>query len=315
MISKRVPKMGKSMKLLILVATFVVVTGSLVIMAFLPYLATGSVINRHIDFTQVYDPGDWGLDAVPLSLKTQDGYTLAAWDLAIPEPRAVLIFFGGLTDPPVSAFWGHAKVLAEHGYGSLLIELRSHGASSGNQVYLGYAEHFDLLAGLDYVKSQYPNSPVVVFGADLGGVVAINAAGLYPDVAGLISIGAFSSWADLFTDNLYFSGTPLAFALLEKPFVNLYLAGKFGLASRSLTPKKQMANLGDRPALLMHGEGDSLVSLLNLERLLAHLPAQGSQVETWIRPGEEHLVTTDFLQPDNDPEYIGRILDFLDRHF
>ena len=306
--------MGKTMKLLILVATFVVVTGSLMIMAFLPHLATGSVINRHIDFEVVYDPKDWGLDVKVLSLETEDGYTLAAWDLEVPEPKAVVIFLGGLTHPPVSAFWGHARLLAEQGYGSVLIELRSHGESSGTQVYLGFAEHLDLLAGLQYVKSHYPGAPIVAFGADLGGVTAINGAGLNPDIGGVISIGAFSSWADLFTDNLYFSGTPLAFALAEKPFVNLYTVIKFGWESLKLTPKEQIINLGQRPALLIHAEDDALVSVLNLERITAS-PRMGEQVEIWIRPGKEHLVSTDFLHPENDPEYIGRIFDFLDRHF
>ncbi|MCK9526061.1 MAG: alpha/beta hydrolase [Limnochordia bacterium] len=307
--------MGRRMKLMILVAAFVVLTGSVIIMAFLPHLATGSVINKHLDYEIVYDPEDWGLAATSLTLQTQDGYQLAAWGLDVATPRGVVIFLGGLNDPPVSAFWGHARLLAEHGYGSLLIELRSHGESSGQQVYLGYAEHLDLLAGIEYVKANYDSVPTIAFGADLGGVVAINGAGLYPDLAGVISIGAFSSWADLFADNLYFSGAPLALAVLEKPFVNLYILAKFGLENRSLTPKRQIANLGTRPALLMHAEDDPFVSVLNLERIMAQHKGADARVETWIRAGEDHLVSTDFLYPENDPEYIEQVLTFLNSYF
>ena len=306
--------MGR-MKLLIVVATFVVLSGSVAILAFLPHLATGSVINKHIAFETTYDPIDWGLDVKPLSLITVDGYHLAAWELEVDNPRATMVFLGGLTHPPVSAFWGHAQVLADYGYSSLLIELRSHGESSGEQVYLGYAEHLDVLAGLEYLKKQKPGLPVIAFGADLGGVAAINAAALYPDLDGVISIGAFSSWADLFGDNLYFSGAPLALAVVEKPFVSLYTSFKFGFSNSSLNPKKQIKNVGDRPALLMHSKDDQFVSVLNLERIMESTPRSVDNVEFWIREGEEHLVAKDFLNPTNDPEYIGKILTFLTTYF
>ena len=306
--------MGRVTKLVILVAAFVVLTGSVVILAFLPYLATNSVIHGHIAYETVYDYKEWGLEARPLSLLTEDGYKLAAWELDVDEPKAVIIFLGGLNHPPVSAFWGHARALGELGYGALLVEMRSHGESSGEQVYLGYAEHLDVLAGLEYIRDRYGDVPVIAFGADLGGVAAINAAGLYPDLTGVISIGAFSSWADLFGDNLYFSGAPLLIAVLEKPFVQLYTLTKFGFDHRGLYPKKQITKLGTRPALLMHSEDDTSVSVLNLERIMERVPGSGENVEIWIREGEEHLVCKDFLYPENDPEYLERILGFLERH-
>ena len=122
----------------------------------------------------------------------------------------------------------------------------------------------------------------MAFGADLGGVVAINGAGLYSELDGVISIGAFSSWPDLFRDNLYFSGTPLLVAMLEKPFVQLYTLVKFGWKNRGLYPQQQAANLAGRPALLMHSTDDPLVSVLNLERITLSL-GPGAKVETWFR--------------------------------
>lgn len=306
--------MGRGIKVLILLAAFFVLTGSLVILAFLPYLATGAVINRHVEFEMIYEPQEWGLEAKLLSLVTEDGYQLAAWELEAVEPKAVVVFLGGLQDPPVSAFWGHARVLAEHGYSSLLIELRSHGESSGEQVYLGYLEHLDIRAGIDYLKGHLGDVRLVAFGADLGGVAAINAAALYSELDGVISIGAFSSWPDLFRDNLYFSGTPLLLALLEKPFVQLYTLEKFGWENRVLYPQRQIANMGAKPALLMHSQDDPLVSVLNLERIMLHV-GPGTNVEAWIREGDEHLVATDCLHPENDPEYLERVLTFLKSNF
>lgn len=307
--------MGKVFKLLILLTLFVVLIGSIVILAFLPHLVTGSLINKHINFSEVYDPTDWDLQPKFLNLETEDGYTLAAWELKVHQPRATIIFVGGLNDPPVSAFFGHAALLAKEGFDALLIELRSHGESSGEQVYLGYGEHLDILAGLDYLQNQNSDLPVLVFGVDLGGAVAINATGLYPDIAGLISIGAFSSWSDLFRDNLYFSGAPLTLALVTKPFVNLYTLVKFGYENRRLEPKQQIARLDGRPALLMHSQDDQFASVLNLERIMQHIPESEPNVEIWLREGAEHLVCSDFLKPQNDRVYVERLLEFLNQNF
>lgn len=302
------------MRVVIIAAAFFVVSTSVVILAILPYLVTGSLINNPISFATTHEPETFGVKVQDLTLTTADELTLQAWEVAVEDPKAVVIMLGGLSNPSVTAFWGHARLFAEHGYASFLLEMRAHGASEGAQVGLGYEEHLDVLAALTYLQEQqsYEDVPVVVFGVDLGGVAAINAVGLYPELGGLISIGAFSSWAGLFTDNLYFSGTPLCIALLEKPFVKLYTIAKFGWSQRHIFPKKQIANLGHRPALLMHSREDEQVSLLNLERLQLSAP---SHAEFWVRDGAEHLVCTDFLYPEEDPVYTQRILRFLEDNF
>lgn len=306
--------MGRGVRTFALAAAFFVISGSLIILAVLPSLVTGSLINDHVQYPKVYTPEDFGLHATRLTLETKDGLFLAAWEVEVACPRATLIFLGGLNHPSVTAFFGHAKFLAEHGYASLLVELRAHGESSGEQVGLGYTEHLDVLAAMDYLKRQkrYEQAPLVAYGVDLGGAAALNAAGLYPELAGVISIGAFSSWADLFRDNLYFSGTPLTLALLEKPFVQLYTLVKFGFQARTIVPQLQIKNLGTRPAFIIHSQDDEQVSAINVDRIMKRAP---NQVETWIREGSEHLVCRDFLDPEKDQDYVERILRFLTRHF
>ncbi|HHU61582.1 MAG TPA: hypothetical protein GXZ55_06465 [Natronincola sp.] len=306
--------MNRGVKTFILLATFFVVTGSVAIIMVLPTLVTGSLISGHVQFDEVFEAADYGIEGRRVSLTTEDDHRLAAWEANTDNPKGVLMFFGGLNYPSVTAFWGHARLFAEHGYASLLVELRAHGESSGDQISLGYAEHLDVLAGLNHIRDreEYKDLPVIAYGANLGGVAAINAAGLYPELDGVISIAAFSSWSDLFRDNLYFSGAPFLLALAEKPFVNLYVLNKFGYKNKNIYPQYQIANLGDRPALLMHSEDDENVSFLNLERIMQRAP---EQVEMWAREGSEHLVSTDFLYPENDPEYVERVLEFLTTNF
>lgn len=306
--------MNQGVKTFALLATFIVVTGSLLIIALLPTMVTRSLINDHINYERLYEAKDYGVQAQALTLRTEDGLRLAAWEVNVLDPKAVIIFLGGLNDPSVTAFWGHARILAEHGYASLLVELRAHGLSEGEQIGLGYTEHLDVKAALRYIKAQEATKdvPVIAFGADLGGVAAINAVGVYPDLAGAISIGAYSSWADLFRDNLYFSGAPLLLAMVEKPFVHLYTLAKFGISNRTIQPQRQIAQIGSKPVLLMHSEDDEYVSSINLDRILQRAPRQ---VEAWLRPGSEHLVAKNFLEPEEDHEYMERILAFLEFNF
>ncbi|HHY10243.1 MAG TPA: alpha/beta hydrolase [Firmicutes bacterium] len=301
-------------RVLLLTILIFVVWGSLVIIAFLPAMVTRSLINPHVDFEEVYAAADYGLAAKELELITKDGLTLAAWEVAVKEPRAVLIFVSDMREPSVTAFFGHARFLKEHGYASILVEMRAHGASEGEQIGLGYAEHLDILAALDYSKAQaaYQGVPVIPFGLGLGGSAAINAVGLYPELAGFISIAAFSTWPDLFRDNLYFSGAPFLLALAEKPFANLYILFKFGWSKRNITPQKQIAKLGERPALLMHSQGDEQVSYLNLERLLLSAPRH---VEVFFREGSQHHFSENLLDPGQDKEYAARLLSFLESNF
>ena len=53
-----------------------------------------------------------------------------------PITPGVSSFLSGIHNPSVTAFFGHAKMMADNGYFSLLIEMRSHGRSEG-KIYAG----------------------------------------------------------------------------------------------------------------------------------------------------------------------------------
>ena len=51
---------------------------------------------------------------------------------------------------------------------------------------------------------------------------------MYQDIDGLISLSAYSNWADVFCDNMVELGVPKFIAELEKPFVWIYLYFNYG---------------------------------------------------------------------------------------
>lgn len=295
----------------VLVVLGVVVVGAL---AAIPAVVIGPMINGHVTFRTVHSPEEYGLAAEKVILETADGLRIVAYDVYRPDPKAVVIFISGIQSPSVTAFFGHARMLWEQGYASVLYEMRAHGESEGDRVALGYEEWRDIKAVVDYIRSQekYNGVPIVVFGLSMGGAVAINSIAQIPEIDGLIALSAYSSFADLFADQMLRMGAGEVFAALERPFAALYLMAEFGFASRHMTPAQQIAKLGDRPALLIHSTEDSQVPYANFERLVQRAP---DHVETWVREGDRHMITDDYADPRNDAEYAERILSFLERHF
>lgn len=313
-LSKRQPGRGRLLKRIVVIAVIVLALASLGLLAALPALVMGPMIDRHISFSTVYNPGDFGLEADELTLQTTDGYTISAFEVEATDPKAVLIFISGIHNPSVTAYYGHARVFRDQGYASILYDTRGHGRSAGDTVCLGYLETRDTQAVVDYIRAQerYKGVPIVVYGTSMGGVIAINSIGQIPEIAGLISLSAYSAWEEVFAENMNASGAPAFLTTLEKPFVRLYSLCKFGWNTRDLYPARQIRNLGNRPALLLHSTEDTQISYANLGRIMEQAP---DHVQTWTRPGDEHFFTSDFLNPENDPEYIERILEFLDRNF
>lgn len=280
----------------------------------IPPLVMGDMINLHVQFGTIYKAEDFGLEARELTLQTTDGYSISAFEVEAQDPKGMIIFISGIHNPSVTALFGHARMFREHGYASVLYDMRAHGESEGDVISLGHLEPLDTKAVVDYIKTResYKDLPIVVYGLSMGGAVAINSIGQTPEISGLVSISAYSSWEDVFMENMLAMGAPALLARIQRPFVKLYTLYKFGIKTANIYPKKQIQNLMDRPALIMHSTGDSQVHFANFERIMEEAP---EHVETWIRQGDHHMMSTDFLYPENDPEYAQRVLDFFAQNF
>ncbi len=286
---------------------------AIMIFALIPPLVMNDIVNMHVAFEETLTGAEYDLDPERLVLITRDNLNIVAYEVYVEDPKAVIIFFSGIHNPSVTAFFGHARMLLDEGYASILLEMRAHGESEGEVIGLGFTEHLDTRAVVDYIQAspRYVDTPIVVYGLSMGGAVAINSIGQIPDIDGLISLSAYSSWDDVFIENMGASGLV---ATIQRPFVRLYTTLKYGWANRHINPKDQIQKLGDRPALLIHSRGDAQVPFANFERLTAHAPAH---VETWAREGDSHFIVQDelFFTPEQDTEYAERILGFLNRHF
>lgn len=285
----------------------------LTVLAAIPPAIISGMVDDHVAFAEVWTGEEYDLSPVRLALTTSDGLEVTAYEVRAEDPKAVVVFLSGIHNPSVTAFFGHARMLLDEGYSSILLEMRAHGESEGDVIALGYEEHRDVRAVVEHVMADpaYGDVPVVVFGVSMGAATAINSVGQMPEIDGLISLSAYSSWDDVFVDNM---GIPEPLATAQRAFVRLYTGVKYGFGSGHIVPKRQIGELGDRPALIAHSTGDSQIPFASFGRLVERAP---SHVELWAREGDKHFIVDDdsFLEPWNDPEYAGRIIGFLERNF
>lgn len=183
-------KTGKQFVLQIIVKVIAIGTGIfLILLILLPYFALPMFLNRHINYLgyvtndfplqDVYQAKDFNLKENQMFLRTEDGLKVWVSEITTTHPKAVIIYLSGIVQPSVTYFYGHAKFMQDHGYASILLEVRGHGKSDGNRICLGYGEVKDVKAVVDYINSQekYRDVPIVVPGVSMGGAIAVNSFG------------------------------------------------------------------------------------------------------------------------------------------
>ncbi|WP_066502501.1 alpha/beta hydrolase [Abyssisolibacter fermentans] len=283
----------------------------------IPALVMSDMVNSHMD-VEVYSSNEYGLKSESINLTTEDGLSIAAWEVNTEKPKAIVILLSGIQNPSVTAFWGYSKMLKDNNYASLLIEMRAHGDSDGDKVCLGMDEYLDVKAGVKYIKGNknYKDVPIVVWGTSMGGSTAINSIGEIPEIDGLISCSAYSSWQDAFCDNMVNMGIPSFMVTIEKPFVSIYMGFTYGFNKLDINPLEEIQKLNGRPALLAHSTEDSQVPYASFERLIVKAKEQDN-IQIFEREGDEHFIcyTEYFENPIEDTEFSLAILKFLNENF
>lgn len=290
----------------------------LIFLAIVPHIIMSPVLGKRVE-SQQHKPEDYGIAAEQISLKTEDGLLLAAWHTKADSSKGTIIVLSGIEKPSVTAFFGYAKMFADNGWDSLLIEMRGRNLSEGKEIGLGYTEWNDVVAGINYLSENQEVSghPIIAMGTSMGGATSIMAAGKDSRIDGVIAISSFSSWEDAFSDNMNLMNIPKLFCTLEKPFVKLYLGIHYGFDTTDYSPLKALKNFDNRPLLLMHSAKDSQVPYPSFERLREQAEKYNINTSTFVREGNEHFLCYEefFDNPLQDTEFIDSILSFLNTNY
>lgn len=278
-----------------------------------PALLFHMMLDKHVDYNNIYDARDWDLPAPDtLTLFTQDSVEIVALESRPDSAKAVVICLSGIENPSVTAFWGHVREFNKRGIAAILPDLRAHGQSSGERIAMGWEEFRDVAAVTDYIEANYPaETPVTILGLSMGAAVAINSIGCNERIDGIVSISGYSSVEDALTDQIQNYIGVLACPF--KPFFSLTAWIKYGVNPWKTRPESAIAKLNGRSALLMHSKEDSQIPFKSFERLTkAAAEAQQQQVQLLTKEGDNHMFCDRYGDPAADSTYFATVMDFIE---
>jgi len=129
-----------------------------------------------------------GIDFQPVTLyNEQDNIHLSAWYIPSKNGAAVILLHGfGNNRLELKS---QAEVLARHGYGVLLYDLRGHGESGGVERAFGWEDVPDVQTALAFLSNREEIDPerIGILGFSLGGQIALRAAAEYEQIKAILA--------------------------------------------------------------------------------------------------------------------------------
>jgi pimeloyl-ACP methyl ester carboxylesterase len=237
---------------------------------------------------------DLGRPARAVSVRTADGLTLRGWYVPSTSGAAVLTFPREWTED-------QARVLAEHGYGVLLLDPRGYGDSEGDPNAYGWGPVADVRAGLDFLEEQSDlrEGRIGGLGLSVGGEQLIEAAASDPRLEAVVSEGA----GERSVREAAVRGVRGWPAL---PSMAVQTAAVAVLSGHAPPPSLRdlVARIAPRPLFLINAENGGGGEELTPE----YYAAAGPPKQLWTVPDAGHTGGL-AAQPD---EYRRRVLAFFD---
>lgn len=240
------------------------------------------------------------LQAELLAFDNGQGVTIKGWHVDVEESRGVVLLLHGLG----GSRWQmvpRAKFLQRAGYSSVLIDLRAHGESEGDEIGLGWLERHDVRATYEFAREAHPGEPVFAVASSLGGASLLLTEGLELD--GVVLEAVYSRIRPAVRNRVALRSDALSGILTELLLVQL--RPRLGVSEADLAPIDGLAKL-DCPVLIMAGAQDVYTPASETREMFA---AANEPKELWLLEGVGHFD----LQSAAPSEYERRVLALLER--
>lgn len=214
------------------------------------------------------------------------GIVLSVWVMEpAARPRGTVLLLHGMYDNKRSQL-GLAKTFTTQGYQAILVDLRGHGESTGDWLTYGALDVPDLRGVLDQLDERgLLSGPTGVFGSSYGAAVGIQLAHADARVRAVVAVGTYASVRQAATDSIL--ATPLAREFtageIEQALAD---AGRIGGFNAGVCSPEQALAAMETPVLLIHGEGDGCVPIMQAE---ANLRAGAGHTELLRIPDAGHF--------------------------
>ncbi len=162
-----------------------------------------------------------------------------------------------------------ARVLADKGYRSVLIDMRGHGRSTGTQVTYGVQEALDISQVIDHLeRTKLVAGKLGIYGVSFGASTALQVAANDERIKSVVAVAPYSSLSEVAPD--YLAGVlPGVGLVMTKGRIQAAVdrasaqAGFHPEATDCLSAIKQI----QAPVLLIHGTSDRLIPVGHSQRL------------------------------------------------
>jgi pimeloyl-ACP methyl ester carboxylesterase len=247
-------------------------------------------------------PAERGLVYEDVMFTTQDGLNLSGWYIPSSNEAAVILLHGIASNRMMML--DLAEVIANHGYGVLLMDLRAHGDSEGNVYPFGGPEAEDVRTAVAYLQQNRDDidpERIGILGWSLGAQTAIMGAYAEPGIKAIVADGpgatTFSDWPPPKTAEEWYY-LPYDFMYYR------FLAHHTGV-NEPISLKEALAEMEARPILFISSGLPT-----ERHRLEFLFEATKNPKSFWLVPEAGHLGAFR-LRPK---EYETQVVAFFDDH-
>lgn len=203
------------------------------------------------------DDRNWTDDACyDIWITAGDGLRLRAHRADADGSRYAILAHGYTADGRSMAPFG--KHFHDMGFTVLMPDMRGHGASDGHYIGMGWHDRKDILAWIDTIAREDPESEIILFGISMGGATVMMTSGepLPGNVKAIIEDCGYTSVWDEFAGQLKAQfGLPPFPVMYAASAVTWLRAGfRFSEADAAAQVAKSVT-----PILFIHGEEDRFV--------------------------------------------------------
>jgi pimeloyl-ACP methyl ester carboxylesterase len=203
-------------------------------------------------------------------------------------PRGTIMVLHGMG---ARSAWMHgtASDFARAGYRAVLVDLRGHGASTGDRLTYGLREALDLTAVIDELAARRVLAGELgVYGISYGATTAIHLAGIDERVRAVVAVAPFSDMRSEVSHYVRTIGIPGVGPFLSEDYIQAAVdeAGRINGFSPDRADAAIAIQYTDAPVLLVHGKADMIIPCAHSERLHAAAPDHS---ELLLMPGLGHI--------------------------
>ena len=236
-----------------------------------------------------------------VTIKSKSGSKLAAWHIKANTNKGVVALFHGIRANRLSMF-ERAKLLYANGYSVVSIDFQAQGESPGENITIGYLEKHDVLATINFAKTQHPNQPIGVIGGSLGGASTLLA--LPKNIDALVIESVYSDIETAVHNRVkarlgFLSWAPAKILLTQ-------LKPRLGFNVSELSPISKVSAL-NCPILVISGTADEHTTVSETKKIFerAKEPKQ-----LWLVEGLAHQD----IYKARPAAYEEKVLGFLNRY-